>query len=544
MYREPWGCRAGKIALTEPAPVAPWCGEMTFDGRRHVRKASPRASGDGSGEVGTAAQQPWVALLQGLLGSLLILAGSLGVGWIANGSPMIRNSLVIALRTDGSGVVVSTIALTLGAMILLRSWLRLGQRLSLWGPGSLKQVVLAVVLWGAPLFVAVPIFSRDVFAYTGQGRLMAENMNPYTTGISALSNWFMLGTDPSWAENRTPYGPLFLWLSRGVVAITGAQPELSVLLFRLLACVGVALCVIFLPKLAELGGFNGARALWIAVANPLFLISFIASAHNDALMVGLAVCGAYLAATRKPFLAIVLVTASIAVKPITIVLLPFIGLLWAGTAAGWGRRFACWGATGAISLFLLWLAGIPHNLGFGWTWALLDSIPGYTGYSPSGFGGQLVGSLANAVGLDGGIFENGFRILLTVGSVGIAGWLVLFGDPQKVLRRLALAFAAVVMLAPIIQPWYILWFLPFLAATGIKNDWQIKVCYVVIGFFVVFGAQDQLFVWNFVDLPMATKALSYWVAIAVVGYLLLIDVHTRKLLFTKGVERAPALPLK
>ena len=42
----------------------------------------------------------------------------------------------------------------------------------------------------------------------------------------------MLGTDPSWAENRTPYGPLFLWLSRGVVAVTGAQPDISVLLFR------------------------------------------------------------------------------------------------------------------------------------------------------------------------------------------------------------------------------------------------------------------------------------------------------------------------
>ena len=483
-------------------------------------------------------------MLQGLVGSLLILAGSVGVGWIANGSPMIRNNLVIALRTDGTGVVVSTIALTMGAMILLRSWLRLGQRLSQWGPGSLKQVVLAVVLWGAPLFVAVPIFSRDVYAYTGQGRLMAEHLDPYTTGISALSNWFMLGTDPSWAENRTPYGPLFLWLARGVVAISGAQPDLSVLLFRLLACVGVALCVIYLPKLAEFCGYNGARALWISVANPLFLISFIASAHNDALMVGLAVCGVYLAATKKPFLAIVLVTASIAVKPITIVLLPFIGLLWAGKAAGWGRRFACWAATGAISVLLLWLGGIPHNLGFGWTWALLDGTPGYTGYSPSGFGGQLVGAAAHAVGLDGAFFEDGFRKLLTVASIGIAGWLVLFGDPAKVVRRLALAFAAVVMLAPIIQPWYILWFLPFLAATGIKNNWQIKVCYVVIGFFVVFGAQDQLFVWNFVDLPMATQALSYWVAIAVVGYLLLIDVHTRKLLFTKGHELAPAASLK
>ncbi|MCQ9165312.1 polyprenol phosphomannose-dependent alpha 1,6 mannosyltransferase MptB [Arthrobacter sp. STN4] len=484
-----------------------------------------------------AGVRPRTALLQGLAGSLLVLAGSVGVGWIANGSPMVRNPLVIALRTEGAGVVVSTVLLVVGAMVLLRSWLRLGQRLAGWGPGALRQVVLAVVLWGAPLLAAVPIFSRDVYAYAGQGRLMAEGLNPYTTGISALSNWYMLGADPSWAENRTPYGPLFLWLAQGVVALTGAQPDLSVLLFRLLACVGVALCVVYVPRLAVLLGRGGARALWLTAANPLFLISFIASAHNDALMVGLAVAGVYYAAARRPLLAIVLVTASIAVKPITLVLLPFIGLLWAGKEAGWGRRFLLWAATVLISGALLFLAGLPDGLGFGWTWALTDGTPGYTGYSPSGFGGQLVELAGNAVGLDGGLAAGIFRTGLTLAGIAVAGWLVLFGDPQKVVRRLGLAFAAVVLLAPIIQPWYVLWFLPFLAVTGIRNNWQVKAVYVVVGFFVVFGAQDQVFVWNFVDLPIPAHALAYWVALAAVAYLLLVDVHTRKLLFNR-----PAAP--
>ena len=177
------------------------------------------ASPSASGQSVAVPHRPWIALLQGFIGSVMILGGSVGVGWIANGSPMIRNSLVIGLRTEGAGVITSTILLTLGAMILLRSWLRLGQRLVGSGQGALRCVVLAVALWGAPLLFAVPIFSRDVYAYTGQGRLMAEGQNPYTTGISSLSNWFMLGTDPSWAENRTPYGPLFLWLSRGVVGL-------------------------------------------------------------------------------------------------------------------------------------------------------------------------------------------------------------------------------------------------------------------------------------------------------------------------------------
>lgn len=482
----------------------------------------------------------WIALLEGFVGSLLLLGGSIGVGWIAPGSPMIRNSLVIALRTEGSGVIVSTAMLTLGAMILLRSWLRLGQRLTGWGPGSVAAVVRAIAIWGAPLALAVPIYSRDVYAYTGQGRLMAENINPYTTGISALNNWFSLGTDPSWAENRTPYGPLFLWLSRLVVLLTGGQPDISVLLFRLIACIGVALCVIYVPKLAQLHGINGARALWLTAANPLFLISFVASAHNDALMVGLAVAGTYFAAVKRPFLGILLVTASIAVKPITILLLPFIGLLWAGSQAGWWRRIRCWLGVAGTSLALLLLAGVPHGLGLGWTWAIMDGTPGYTGYSPSGFGGKMVGHVFDFVGLNGDAVGDYFRKILTLISVLLAAWLLFFGDPRRVVRRLGLAFAAVVLLAPIIQPWYLLWFLPFLAATGIRNNWQVKTLYAVIGFFVVFGAQDQLFVWNFVQIPLSVHTLAFWLAIAFVAYLLLVDVHTRKLMFN-GRKRSQPL---
>jgi alpha-1,6-mannosyltransferase len=152
-----------------------------------------------------------VAVLQGFVGSLMMLVGSVGTGWIANGSPMVRHPLVIALRVEGWGVYACTVLLTVGAMLLVRSWLRLGQRLQGGPAGAQRSVVLAVCAWSLPLFFAVPIFSRDVYAYVGQGRLMLAGQNPYTTGISALENWFMLGTDPTWAEARTPYGPYFLW---------------------------------------------------------------------------------------------------------------------------------------------------------------------------------------------------------------------------------------------------------------------------------------------------------------------------------------------
>ena len=494
-----------------------------------------------SGESRPAAQvsrpRAYVAIIQGFIGSLMIFVGSVGAGWIANGSPMVRHPLVIALRTEGWGVTTSTVLLTVGAMLLIRSWLRLGQRLRDWGPGSLRSVVLAITAWGAPMLFAVPIFSRDVYAYTGQGRLVLEGMNPYTTGISALSNWFSLGADPAWAEAKTPYGPYFLWLERAVVQITGAQPDVSVFLFRLLAVAGVVLCVLYVPKLAALHNLNGGRALWIAVANPLFLISFVASAHNDALMVGLALAGTYFAATRRPLCGLLLVTASIGIKPITIVLLPFIGLLWAGPGASLLRKIGFWAATVAISFGVLLLSGIPYNLGTGWIWAISDPTPGFTGYSPSGFLGQQVRGLADVLGLKGGMLADLLRSGFKWAGVGLVVFLMFRGDYPKLIRRMALAFAAIVMLSPIIQPWYVLWFIPFLAVTGIRNDWQIKSLYVIITFFVVFGAQDQLSVWSFVQLDYRASTLAYLVALAFIFYLLFIDIHTRKLLLDSRVTR-------
>ncbi|WP_369044692.1 polyprenol phosphomannose-dependent alpha 1,6 mannosyltransferase MptB [Sinomonas sp. P10A9] len=473
------------------------------------------------------------ALGQGLVGSLLIVFGSIGVGWLADASVFTRNPLFITLRTETWGVTASIIALVIGAMLLTRSWLRLGQRLRRWGPGAIRPVVLAVLLWGLPLMFAVPIYSRDVYAYGGQGRLMVAGLNPYTNGISSLNNWLELGTDPSWASTRTPYGPYFLWLERWVVQITGGQPDSSVLMFRMIALAGAALCAYYGYRLAQLHGVDGARTVWLMVANPLFLISCIASAHNEALMIGLAVAGVYYAEKGNWLAGIVLTTLSIGVKPITAIVLPFIGLQWAGPGATWARRFLCWAGTGLISLALFAVSSLAYGLGFGWVNAIVDPTPGFIAYTPSGFSSNILAGLLTAIGLDGGSIAEAFRTALKWAGIGIAVLLILRGDDRQVVRRLGLAFTAIVVLGPIIQPWYVLWFFPFLAVTGIRDNWQVKLWYLTVVFFVVFGAQDQLHIFGFVNTPLPADAIAGLVALAFVAYLVLLDPKTRRIIFER-----------
>ena len=331
-------------------------------------------------------------LLAGFVGSLFMAIGSLGVGWLAPASELRRVPLFIWMRTEAVGVGLCIVLLAVGGMLLVRAWLRLGQRVRVWGAEARKATLQAVVLWGLPLMFSVPLFSRDVYAYIGQGRLMVEGFNPYENGISALSNYFQLGADKMWTEAPVPYGQLFLWIEQFVVWSTNVHPEASIMLFRLAALVGIVLCIIYVPKLAELHGVNPHRALWLTAANPLFLTNFIASVHNDALMIGLALAGLYYCATRRVILGLVLVTLSISVKPITIVFLPFIGLLWAGKDASWPRKFVFWGLTAGISLALLYAMSMVNGFGFGWINGL--SAPGsiwiwYAPVGPAGPGGRV-----------------------------------------------------------------------------------------------------------------------------------------------------------
>ena len=487
-------------------------------------------------------------LIAGFVGSVFMMIGSLGVGWLAPVSELRRMPLFIWMRTEAMGVALSIILLAIGGMLLVRAWLRLGQRVRVWGLQARRATLWAVAAWGLPMMFTVPLFSRDVYAYIGQGRLMVEGFNPYENGISALSNYFQLGADKMWTEAPVPYGQLFLWIEQFVVWSTNVQPEASVMLFRLAALIGIVLCIIYVPKLAKLHGVNPHRALWLTAANPLFLTNFIASVHNDALMIGLALAGLYYCATRRVVLGIVLVTLSISVKPITIVFLPFIGLLWAGKGASWHRKVLFWGLTGGLSLALLYAMSRVNGFGFGWINGL--SAPGsiWIWYAPVGLMGLVVASIANAFSLDGWglakwVYDAG-KLL----AVGIVAWQIFRGDYDRLMRRLTLAFAAVVILAPMIQSWYVVWLIPLFAVTGIRDDWQVKALYFIVSFFMVYAISDQLEVFPYLQtedlglaLALARNAAAI-IALLFALYLIFLDPRTKQL-FSKSDQPVTTRPV-
>jgi alpha-1,6-mannosyltransferase len=436
---------------------------------------------------------PRAPLLHGFAGSVLIAAGSLGVGWLAPASLLARVPVVAGIRTEPVSVALCVLMLVAGSMMLLRGWLWLGRCLGQGLPDREATVRSAIIAWGAPLMLAFPLFSRDIYSYIGQGRLVAEGLNPYEVGISALPNYYQLGGDTMWSEALTPYGPFILWLQALVVTVAQTQPDVCVFLFRCLAMIGVLLCTVYIPRIADLFGVSRDRALWLAAANPLFLTNFIASGHNDSLMLGLALAGLYFGLRRRFVLAVLLITLSIAVKPFTAFFLPFLGLMWAGPHAGWREKMIRWALVACTAAGLLWLMGVPNSLGFGWIGGL--SAPGSTWawYTPTGFLSLVAGLVTGATGLGTDFLTDTIFTAGKAVALGVCAWSVLRGSYSQLVQRLTISLAAVVVLAPMIQAWYVVWLIPLFAVTGAIGSFnRTRNLSLVITFFTVYAVSDQI----------------------------------------------------
>src|SRR4030095_10973261 len=161
------------------------------------------------------------------------------------------------------------------------------------------QAALAMLMWwSAPLVLAPPMFSRDVYSYLAQGALVWQGLGPYAVGPAALGAGHPLTAQvhPLWLDTPAPYGPVFLALAAAVVGLSGTHIVVGVLGMRLSALASVAALALAIPRLAARHRVDAGRALWLAVLNPLVLLHAVAGAHNDALMTALLVLGLLLAA--------------------------------------------------------------------------------------------------------------------------------------------------------------------------------------------------------------------------------------------------------
>jgi len=437
----------------------------------------------------------WFGLyaLPGFLGSLFMTVGALGVGWFPLSADILQIKVIDFVQTETLGLALTRSFVVVGAALLLQAWLVVGIDALHGKIKHLETIYFSLIAWLLPLLVAPPLFSRDVYSYFMQGKMQLAGGNPYENGVSVVPGWFQSGVDPLWGDAPTPYGPVFLLLEKAVAYVSGDSALIASYLFRLLALVGVVFICISIPMLAKAHGVDPIAATWIGVMNPLVLMHFVAGAHNDALMVGV-ICISLLLSLRNHFVsAVALATIALGIKPVAIVLLPFLALVAAGSGASWLRRARYGAIAGLVSLAVLFATSAASGTGpFGWIGSL--STPGTvkSWLSPTTAVGMLIGGPLQFLGF-GNVIDTSVGITRAIGSVSLAIVLVLLiirPAGRSATRGVALSFVALVVLGPVVQPWYLLWAIPLLAATGLTHR-QTRIMVLAIAAFTVHGIANS-----------------------------------------------------
>src|SRR5437764_623376 len=265
---------------------------------RHHTLSSSIASLHGDEQpVGSPLNDTELAVLKrtrlfGAAGTVLMAIGALGAG----ARPVVQDP-TFGVRLLNLPSRIQTVSLTMtttGAVMMALAWLMLGRfalgnrRMS---RGDLDRTLL---LWVLPLLIAPPMYSKDVYSYLAQSQISLEGLDPYRVGPASglgLSHVFTLSVPTLWRETPAPYGPLFLWIGRGISALTGENIVAAVLCHRVVVLIGVGLIVWATPRLARRCGVAEVSALWLGAANPLLIMHLVAGIHNEAPRLGLMLAG-------------------------------------------------------------------------------------------------------------------------------------------------------------------------------------------------------------------------------------------------------------
>ncbi|GBE66084.1 membrane protein [Mycobacterium sp. MFM001] len=475
--------------------------------------------------------------LFGGAGTVLMAIGALGAG----ARPVVQDpSFGVRLLNLPSRIqTVSLTMTTTGAVMMALAWLMLGRfalgdrRMS---RGELDRTLL---LWTIPLLVAPPMYSKDVYSYLAQSQICREGLDPYRVGPApglGLGHVFTLSVPSLWRETPAPYGPLFLWVGRGISALTGENLVAAVLCHRLVVLAGVGLIVWATPRLARRCGVAEVSALWLGAANPLLIMHLVAGIHNEALMLGLMLTGTEFAlrgvdSTRRlipehrrhwhewvPLVELlvgaILITLSSQVKLPSLLALGFVAM---ALACRWGSSVRAFllagGLMAGLALAVMALVGWASRLGFGWVFTLGTANVVRSWMSPP----TLLALGTGQVGILLGLGDHTTAVLSLTRGIGVliiavmVCWLLwaVFRGRLHPVGGLGVALGVTVLLFPVVQPWYLLWAIIPLAAWATRAGFRIAAIGVtiVVGVFGPTANGDRFALFQIVDATVASTII-------------------------------------
>ena len=245
-------------------------------------------------------------------------------------------------------------------------------------PG-LRTLVALAAAFGVPLLLLPNLLSGDVYSYISFGRVATlHGGNPFIDPPNRFPfDPYLRWVD--WGHVPSVYGPTWLYLSvllTVLVESTWSHVVTYVLVYKLLALLlhllnGALIWSILWHWRSEQRSWGTALYL----LNPLALIEFAGSAHNDVLMITLILAGILLHLRGWWLWAVAAFTLAVLTKWIALPLLPLYGLLLVGSGSSRMRRLKYAAGVGGVAVALSAGLYLPYWEGPATLKILLDAPP-------------------------------------------------------------------------------------------------------------------------------------------------------------------------
>jgi hypothetical protein len=212
------------------------------------------------------------------------------------------------------------------ALLLRRAWTSRGGA----SQAHSRTIIVVSVACSLILLWSYPLFSQDVFDYLFQTReWVAYGANPYTN-IPDNFRADALFRYVSWTQAPSAYGPLWLFLTAPLSLLANDSLLINVILFKALSILGylgtIWMVHLTLGKIAP--RFRLAGTVLFAW-NPIMLIEFAGSGHNDVLMLFFTALAIWLVANGRYTLSLLALTAGGLIKVVPLLLIPlFLLYVW------------------------------------------------------------------------------------------------------------------------------------------------------------------------------------------------------------------------
>ena len=439
----------------------------------------------------------------GAVGALLIGVGALGAGALpVVGNPYVHfpaGSLLSRMLQTSSAVVFIGVALMVVAWVLMAPFVGAGKKTR--ESVSMSVLKRTFAVWTLPILITAPIFTQDIYSYLAHGSIVAHGMDPYAAGPVQL-----LGTEHHlarsvpfiWAESPSPYGPMALGIAAAISRLTGDAIVWGVLAHRLASLIGLVTAGWAVARLARRCHVNPPAAVWLGLLNPLTLLHLIGGIHNEAILLGFMLVGMEVGLrgvdrlrrgdNRDGWLLVLAAGALIScaglVKVTGFLALGFVGMALAKYRHERGAHpfLAVLGAA-AVKMVCLVIttAAVSALTGIGLGWV-------------TGQGGAATIRSWMSVTTDVGVIFGWFGMLLNLGdhtaavlsitrAIGVlvaAVFIVrmLFATFRGTIHPvggLGVGTFVLVILFPVVHPWYMLWAILPLAAWANRSGFRIAV---------------------------------------------------------------------